>query len=126
MKNVEGELQSVRMKSLKGANAVVEVRVTINNPSSHNIHIKNGEFEILRDGYMFGTAILHQPVVVRRRSHEDVELLFDVKIIDRMAIMSGRIRAIIAGDDRTRLSLSGRLKVGTKLFSKSVPINFEY
>jgi LEA14-like dessication related protein len=101
----------------------VEVNVLVNNPSAHNIYIKKADIEILRDEYSFGTAILHQETKINKRSREQVGLLFDVKITDRMAIMSGRIRAILAGQDRTKLSFSGHIKVGTKMLSKSIPIN---
>jgi hypothetical protein len=126
MRNVEiEELQEIKLKTLKGSNAVVEVNVMVNNSSSHNIYIKKADIEILRDGYSFGTASLHEKVVIKKRSKERVSILFDVKIIDRMAIMSGRIRAIFAGEDRTRLSFSGNIRAGTKAFSKSIPVNIE-
>jgi LEA14-like dessication related protein len=126
MKNVDiEELQEIKLKTLKGSNAVVEVNVLVNNPSSHNIHLKKADIEILRDGYSFGLASLRQRIVIKKHSKEQLTLLFDVKITDRMAIMSGRIRAILAGEDRTRLSFSGHIKAGTKAFSKSIPINIE-
>jgi hypothetical protein len=126
MKNAEiEELQEIKLKTLKGSNAVVEVNVVVNNSSSHNIYIKKADIEILRDGYLFGTASLHEKAVIKKRSKDRVSILFDVKIIDRMAIMSGRIRAIFAGEDRTRLSFSGNIKAGTKAFSKSIPVNIE-
>jgi hypothetical protein len=127
MKNVDvEELQDVRIKTLKGGNAVVEVNMLINNSLSYNVYIKEANIEILRDGYLFGTASLHQKSMIKKRSKEQVSVLFDVKITDRMAIMSGRIRAILAGEDRTRLSFSGRIKAGSKMFSKSIPVNIEY
>jgi hypothetical protein len=124
VKDVEiEELQEIKLKTLKGSNAVVEVNVLINNPSAHNIYIKKADIEILRDEYSFGTAILHQETKINKRSKEQVSILFDVKITDRMAIMSGRIRAILAGQDRTKLSFSGHIKAGTKMLSKSISIN---
>jgi LEA14-like dessication related protein len=126
MKGVEiGELQDVKLKTLKGSNAVVEVTVAVRNPSSRNVYIKQADIEILREGYSFGTASLHSQAVIRKRSNEEVSVLFDVKITDRMALMSGRIRAILAGEDRTRLSFSGHIRAGTKAFSKSIPVNIE-
>ncbi|MDR1594398.1 MAG: hypothetical protein LBS43_07955 [Prevotellaceae bacterium] len=125
--NVEiEELQEIKLKTLKGSNAVVEVNILANNSSSHNIYIKKADIEILRDGYSFGTASLRQRAVIKKRAiKQQVTVLFDVKITDKMAIMSGRIRAILAGDDRTRLSFSGRIRAGTKTFSKSIPLNIE-
>jgi LEA14-like dessication related protein len=120
-----GELQEIKLKSLKGSNAIVEVNVMVNNPSSRNIYVKQADIEILRDGYLFGTASLHEKTVIGRRSNGLVAILFDVKITDRMALMSGRIKAILAGTDRTRLSFSGQIKAGTKTFSKSIPVNIE-
>jgi hypothetical protein len=126
IKNVEiGELQEIKLKTLKGSNAVVEVNIVVNNSSSHNIYIKKADIEILRDGYSFGTASLRQRTEIKKHTKEQVTILFDVKITDRMAIMSGRIKAILAGDDRTRLSFSGQVKAGTKMFSKMIPINIE-
>jgi hypothetical protein len=126
MKNVEiGELQDIKLKTLKGSNAVVEVNLLVNNSSSHNIYVKKADIEILRGGYLFGTASLRQKAVIKKRSKEQLSLLFDVKIIDKMAIMSGRIRAILAGEDRTGLSFSGHIRAGTKVFSKSIPVNIE-
>jgi LEA14-like dessication related protein len=119
------ELHDIRIKTLKGSNAVVEVSVMVNNPSSRNIYIKEADIEILRDGYSFGTASLHQETVIKKRTKEQISVLFDVKITDRMAIMSGRIKAIFAGEDITRLSFLGRIKAGTKTFSKSIPVNIE-
>jgi hypothetical protein len=120
------ELQEIKLKTLKGSNAVVEVNILANNSSSHNIYIKKADIEILRDGYSFGTASLRQRAVIKKRAiKQQVTVLFDVKITDKMAIMSGRIRAILAGDDRTRLSFSGRIRAGTKTFSKSIPLNIE-
>jgi LEA14-like dessication related protein len=119
------ELQDIKLKTLKGSNAVVAVNVVVNNPSAHDIYIKKAGIEILRDGYMFGTASLHQRSVIKKRSKEQITVLFDVKITDRMAIMSGRIKAILAGTDRTTLSFSGYIKAGTKMFSKSIPVNIE-
>jgi LEA14-like dessication related protein len=116
------ELQEVKLKTLKGSNAVVEVNILINNPSAHNIYIKKADIEILRDGYSFGTANLHQETKINKHSSETVTVLFDVKITDRMSVMSGRIRAILAGQDRTKLSFSGHIKAGTKMLSKSIPI----
>jgi hypothetical protein len=120
-----GELQEINLKSLKGSNAVVEVNIMVNNPSSRNIYIKRADIEILRDGYSFGTASLHEKTVIAGRSNGRIAVLFDVKITDRMALMSGRIKAILAGKDRTRLSFSGHIKAGTKTFSKSIPVNIE-
>jgi hypothetical protein len=126
MKNVEiGELQEITLKTLKGSNAVVEVSVAVNNSSSHNIYIREADIEILRDGYLFGTASLRQGNMIKKRTKGQVSILFDVKITDRMAIMSGRIRAILAGEDRTKLSFSGHIRAGTKMFSKSIPVNIE-
>jgi hypothetical protein len=119
------ELQEIKLKTLKGNNAVVEVNVLANNSSSHNIYIKEADIEILRDGYSFATANLRQRAIIKKRTKEQVTVLFDVKITDKMAIISGRIRAILAGNDRTRLSFSGRVKAGTKMFSKSIPLNIE-
>jgi hypothetical protein len=120
-----GELQAIKLKSLKGSNAVVEVKLVVNNPSSRDIYIKQADIEILRDGYSFGAASLHERTVIKRRTNEQIAILFDVKITDRMALMSGRIKAILAGKDRTRLSFSGYIKAGTKSFSKSIPVNIE-
>ena len=126
LRSVEvGELQEIKLKSLKGSNAVVEVNVVVKNPSSRNIHIKQADIEILRDGYSFGTASLREKAVIKQRSNEQIAILFDVKITDRMALMSGRIKAILAGRDRTRLSFSGHIKAGTKTFSKSIPVDIE-
>jgi LEA14-like dessication related protein len=127
IKNVEiEELQEITLKTLKGSNAVVEVNLLVKNPSSHNIYVKQADIEILRSGYSFGTASLRQRAVIKKRSKEQVSILFDVKITDRMAIMSGRIRAILAGEDRTKLSISGHVKAGTKAFSKSFRLDIEY
>jgi LEA14-like dessication related protein len=124
IRNVEiEELHEIKLRTLKGSNAVVEVKVKVNNHSRHNIYIKDADVEILRDGYSFGTAKLHQRTMIEKRTSELVSLLFDVKITDRMAIMSGRIKAIFAGEDRTRLSFSGHVKAGTKALSKSFPVN---
>jgi hypothetical protein len=121
------KIQEIKLKTLKGSNAVVEVNVLANNSSSRNIYIKEADIEILRDGYSFGTASLHQKAEIKKRTKKQlVTVLFDVKITDRMAIMSGRIRAILAGDDRTRLSFSGNVKAGTKTFSKSIPVNIDF
>jgi LEA14-like dessication related protein len=117
------ELQEIKLKTLKGSNALVEVNLLASNPSSHNIYIKKADIEILRGGYSFGTASLHQKAVIKKHSKGQVVLLFDVKIIDKMAIMSGRIRAILAGEDRTELSFSGHVRAGTKVFSKSIPVD---
>jgi hypothetical protein len=126
IKDVEiEELQEIGLKTLKGSNAVVEVKIMVNNRSGHNIYIKEADIEILRDGYSFGTANLHRKTMITKRTKEQVSILFDVKITDRMAIMSGRIRAIFAGEDRTRLSFSGHIKAGTKTLSKSIPVNIE-
>jgi LEA14-like dessication related protein len=126
MKGVEiEELQEIKLKTLKGSNAVVEVNILVNNPSSHNIYVKKADIEILRNGYSFGAASLRQKAVIKRRSKEQICFLFDVKITDRMAIMSGRIRAILAGEDRTKLSVSGHVRAGTKVFSKSFHIDIE-
>ncbi|MDR1887457.1 MAG: hypothetical protein LBQ70_06020, partial [Prevotellaceae bacterium] len=126
IKNAEiEELQEITLKTLKGSNAVVEVNVLANNPSSHNIYIRKADIEILRDGYSFGTASLRREAKINKRSRERVTMLFDVKITDRMAIMSGRIRAILAGEDRTKLSFSGHIRAGTKIFSKSIPVNID-
>jgi LEA14-like dessication related protein len=119
------ELQDIQLKTLKGSNAVVEVSIMVNNPSKRNIYIKEVDIEILRDGYSFGTASLRQRTVIKKRTKGSVSLLFDVKITDRMALMSGRIRAILSGKDRTQLSFSGRIKAGTKTLSKSIPVNIE-
>ncbi|MDR2286220.1 MAG: hypothetical protein LBE04_01900 [Prevotellaceae bacterium] len=126
-KNVEFEgLPEIKLKTLKGSNAVVEVNILVNNSLSHNIYIKKADIEILRDGYLFGTASLRQRTVIKKRSKkQQITVLFDVKITDKMAIMSGRIKAILAGDDRTCLSFSGHVKAGTKVFSKSIPIYFK-
>jgi hypothetical protein len=125
-KNVEFErLPEIKLKTLKGSNAVVEVNILANNSLSHNIYIKKADIEILRDGYLFGTASLRQRVVIKKRTKkQQMTVLFDVKITDKMAIMSGRIKAILAGDDRTSLSFSGHVKAGTKVFSKSIPVQF--
>jgi hypothetical protein len=126
MKRIEiEELQEIKLKTLRGGNAVIEVNMLINNSSAHNIYIKDANIEILRDGYLFGTARLHQKNMIKKRSKEQISILFDVKITDRMAIMSGRIRAILTGEDRTGLSFSGHIKAGTKIFSKSIPVNIE-
>jgi hypothetical protein len=119
------ELQEIKLKTLKGSNAVVEVKAMVNNRLSRNIYIKEADIEILRDGYSFGTASLHQRTVIKKHTKEQVSILFNVKITDRMAIMSGRIKAIFAGEDRTRLSFSGHVKAGTKALSKSIPVNIE-
>jgi hypothetical protein len=119
--------QDIKLKTLKGSNAVVEVNILVNNSLSHDIYIKKADIEILREGYSFGTASLRQRAVIKRRSTKQlVTVLFDVKITDRMAIMSGRIRSILAGDDRTHLSFSGQVKAGTKVFSKTIRLSFEY
>ncbi|MDR1169885.1 MAG: hypothetical protein LBK97_03525 [Prevotellaceae bacterium] len=120
------ELQEIKLRTLKGSNAVVEVNMLVNNSSHYNIYIKKADIEILRGGYSFGTASLHERAVIKKRTRERVTVLLDVKITDRMAIMSGRIRAILAGEDRTALSFSGRVKAGTGIFSKSVPFNIDY
>ncbi|MDR0384613.1 MAG: LEA type 2 family protein [Prevotellaceae bacterium] len=126
MRNTEiEELQEIKLKTLKGSSAVVEVHALVNNPSSHNIHIREADIEILRDGYLFGTASLREKIVIKKRTRGMAVILFDVKITDRMAIMSGRIRAILAGEDRTQLSFSGNVKAGTKMFSKSIRFNIE-
>jgi LEA14-like dessication related protein len=126
MRSVEIEqLQEITLKTLKGSNAVVEVNLLVNNPSSHNIYVKKADIEILRGGYSFGTASLHQKTVIKKRSKEQVCILLDVKITDRMALMSGRIRAILAGEDRTKLSISGHINAGTKVFSQSFLLNIE-
>jgi LEA14-like dessication related protein len=119
------ELQEIRLKTLKGNKAVVEVTVLASNPSSHDIHIRQAEIEILREGYSFGTASLRQESVIEKRSRETAIILFDVEISDRMAIMSGRIRAILAGEDRTRLSFSGYVKAKVGIFSKRIPVSIE-
>ncbi|MDR1581831.1 MAG: hypothetical protein LBS55_00985 [Prevotellaceae bacterium] len=127
-KNVEiEELQEIKLKTLKGSNAVLEVNLLVNNSLSHNIYIKTADIEILRDGYSFGTASLRQRAVIKKcASKQQVTVLFDVRITDMIAIMSGRIKAILAGEDRTRLSFSGQVKAGTKAFSKTIPLNIEY
>lgn len=128
IKNIEvEELQYVDLKTLKGSKAVVEIGVLINNPSSHNIRIKDADIEILRDGYSFGTADLYEQSVINKHSRDTVKLKFNLNISDKMAIMSGRIKAILAGEDRTTLSFSGYIKGGTKMVSKKIKFeNLEF
>lgn len=124
--NIE-ELQYINIKSLKGSNAVVEIGVLVNNPSTHNLIIKAANIEILRDGYYFGTADLHEKVTIPKRTYETATITFNVKITDKMAILSGRIRNILAGEDRTKLSFNGYIKGGTKMVSKKIKLeNVEF
>jgi hypothetical protein len=126
IKNIDiEELQEIKIRTLKGSNAVVEVNILVNNTSSHNIYIKKADVEILRDGYSFGTASLHERAMIKKRTRERITVLFDVRITDKMAIISGRIKAILAGKDRTQLSFSGRIKAGTRTFSKHIPFDLD-
>ncbi|MDR0558784.1 MAG: hypothetical protein LBG92_01320 [Prevotellaceae bacterium] len=121
------KVENVQLKTLKGNKAVIEVNVFADNSSPHNIYVKDASFEILRDGYSFGTAKLKQQIRIDKNSQGSVPVLFDLEITDRMLILSGRIRAILSGNDRTKLSLSGKIKAGTKIFSKTVNVeNYEF
>jgi LEA14-like dessication related protein len=121
IRNIEiEELREVKLKTLKGNKAVVEITVLINNPSAYNIYVKDADIEVLRDEYSFGKATLFQKVKINKRSNETVNILFNLEITDRMTILSGRIRAILAGQDRTKLYFSGYIKGGTKMLSKSI------
>jgi hypothetical protein len=115
------DLGSPELKSLRGNRAVVEVMLKAENNSPWDLHVKRADIEILRDGYSFGTATLSRRATIAKRSGiVETPLLFDVEISDRPAIMSGRIKAIFDGSDKTRLSFSGKIRAGTKLVSKSL------
>ena len=115
------ELGSPELKSLRGRRAVVEVKLTAENNSPWDLHVKRADIEILRDGYSFGTATLSRRATIAKRSGTvELPILFDVEITDSPAILSGRIKAIFDGSDKTKLSFSGRIRAGTKLLSKSL------
>lgn len=126
IRDVEIEnIEEINLKTLKGSRATVEVKVVIDNRSSHNIYLKKADFEILRDGYAFATAALKGKYTVPKHSRDTYLLLFNLDISDKMLIVSGRIRAVLAGEDRTKLSIEGKIRAGTKILSKTIKIHQE-
>ena len=114
------EFQGMELKTLKGNKAVIELSVLIDNPSAHNITIKAADIEILRDGYYFGVADLNKETKIGKRSKQTVSIFFNLEITDRIVVMSGRIRDILSGNDRTKLSFSGYIKGKAKGISKKI------
>ncbi|MDR2424482.1 MAG: hypothetical protein LBD59_07135 [Prevotellaceae bacterium] len=126
IRDVEIEnIEEIKLKTLKGSKATVEVKITVNNRSAHNIYLKKADFEILREGYSFATAIMTGKYLITKHSRQTQVLMFNLDISDRMLIVSGRIRAVLAGEDRTKLSLAGKIRAGTKILSKNIKIYHE-
>ena len=125
MKNISvEEVSSPVIRSLSGRKAVVEIEIKINNPTGNKLYLKKGEFDILRNGYTFGKARLLDKTEIPEHSNDYHPVSFEIIITDTPAIMTGKLREILSGDESASLTFSGYIKGGTKLLSKKIRLDF--
>lgn len=116
------DIQSPKLRSLSGSVATIEIRVKINNPSSHQLYLKTVDFDILRNGYSFAEAKLNEKLTIAKHSDTYYPVYIDVKFTDIFALAAGGIKLLNQPEAWGQFSATGKVKGGNWLFNKTYKV----
>ena len=103
------EVKDVGMSSLSRAG----LTLVVENGSRSNVKVLSGRLTINMEGAEIAEIMLLEPVAVRRRSVEEVELNFGLRVINQFAMLS-----VMSNPDR--ITASGNVKLSAGLFPKKI------
>ena len=109
-----------KLRNISGSKALVEFKAKVDNPSAHKLRLKKSEFEIFKNGYSFGEAVLKDRIEVLPHSDDYCLFLIEIKITDAVSLMTGNVRDLLSGKNPDEMTLTGYVKAGTWFLSKKI------
>lgn len=102
--------------------AEVEIEITLNNPNSTSMKLKNAEFDILVNSIYFGKAVLLKPVELPKSGEHKVKLHMVMELDKSIAEMAVSL-GIAALMNNINLKVRGEASGSMGLFKKTFEVD---